>query len=232
MNDIDIKHHVLDALEFEPLLNSSHIGVLVNEGIVTLTGEVQSLSDKITAQATTSRIKGVRALVSELKVVLSADDRRKDEDIAHQALAMIAWDTTIPKDCVQIHVESGWVTLEGSLDWFSQSRAAEAAVMRLAGVAGLTNRINMTSHPGSEDVKRRLLAAFQRDPNMDPSGIQSTAFGGRVTLQGTVHSVRERALAIRVAWSTPGVTYVEDFLTVLSDRPLEPSATIDIRNFV
>ncbi|MDV6331116.1 BON domain-containing protein [Asticcacaulis sp. 201] len=220
MKDATLRKHILDELEFDPAVDAQHIGVSVDDGIVSLSGHVTSYAEKRAAENAVSRVRGVRAIAEDIAIVARQPTKVSDEDIARQALAIISWDTTIPKDKVKVRVENGWVTLDGDVDSYFQRRNAEDAVHRLAGVEGITNRINMRIAAQPADVHERIVAAFHRDASLDPSDIRLTAFGGKVTLDGTVHTLYERQLAERAAWSAPGVTYVESHLRVDETAPV------------
>ena len=214
MDDIALRNDVLEELEFEPSVNAGNIGVAVSHGIVTLTGHVGSFAEKAAVERAVGRIRGVRGIAQEIEVRLPANRKTNDDEIAERALKIIAWDTTIPADRVQVTVEHGWVKLRGTVDWDFQRQAAANAVHQLSGVMGLTNELTVGQSASATDVKLRIDKALKRAAELDAANIRVGVVGGRVTLDGTVQSLQERRAAQRAAWSAPGVHVVEDRIKV------------------
>jgi osmotically-inducible protein OsmY len=214
MNDIALRNDVLEELEFEPSVDARHIGVAVSHGIVTLTGHVGSFAEKATVERAVGRVRGVRGIAQEIQVRLAANRKINDDEIAERALKIIAWDTTIPADHVQVKVENGRVTLRGTVDWDYQRQAAADAVRKLSGVVGLTNELTVGPRAIATDVKTRIENALKRAAELEAAHIRVGVVGGRVTLDGRVHTLRERIAAQRAAWSAPGVHVVEDRINV------------------
>ena len=138
MNDHTLRQTILEELDFDPSLNAKHIGVVVENGVVTLSGHVSSYSEKSAAEAAVQRIKGVRAIAEEIQVRYPDDKQTSDDQIAARALKIMAWNGTVPDGAVKLKVQKGWVTLTGKVDWYFHRAAAEAAVRRLSGVTGVT----------------------------------------------------------------------------------------------
>jgi len=218
-SDLALRQHILDELEWEPALDGAHIGVLVEDGVVTLTGYVRSYAERATAEQVVARIKGVKAVAQELQVRLAHNQKRDDDQIARRALKIIAWDTTVPGDKIKLKVENGWITLSGEVQWHYQKEGAEAAVRKLSGVTGVTNRITVRSSAHAGDVKHRIEEALQRNAQLDAEGIKVTVDGGKVTLEGHVPAWHERSIAEQAAWAAPGVSAVEDHIVVRNALP-------------
>ena len=91
------------------------IGVIAEDGVVTLTGSVASFTEKWAAEEAAKRVKGVKAVAKRLDVGLPAMHVRNDTDIAREVTNAIAWNVTLPSD-IRAIVEEGHVTLEGTVD--------------------------------------------------------------------------------------------------------------------
>jgi osmotically-inducible protein OsmY len=212
--DSNLKQAVLDELLWEPSVNSAHIGVTAKDGVVTLTGDVTSYAEKWAAQRAASRVVGVKAIAEEIEVRYPSDMKIDDADIAKQALQILSWDIEVPMDKVKVTVQKGVVTLSGSLDWYYQRNTAEGDVRRLHGVTGVVDNIVITPRVQAMDVRDKIQAALKRDARIEADSITVTADGGKVTLSGKVDTWYDDGLAVRTAWSAPGVTKVVDHLTV------------------
>lgn len=215
MTDKDLKQHVQSALDWEPSLDASDIGISVDEGVVTLRGNVASYAEKITAERVALRVYGVKGLANDLVVHLVSLFERTDTELAQAAVAAFKWNTMVPKDGVTVAVKNGWLTLNGSVDWQYQKDAAARAVRDLTGVKGLTNSIIVEPHAKTIDVRDKIEAAFKRSAEIDARRINVTAANGTIILSGNVHSWAERQEAERAAWSAPGVTQVDDRLAIV-----------------
>jgi osmotically-inducible protein OsmY len=214
MSDRILKQAVEDELSWEPSVNAEHIGVAVDDGIVTLTGHVGSYTEKYAAENAVKRVKSVRGIAQEIEVRFPNDKKTSDDQIAKRALDIIAWDSTIPKDKVQVKVQGGFVTLSGEVEWFYQRDDAEKAVRKLAGIKGILNDIKIRSKAQASDIKSRIETALKRNAELEADAIRVSVFNGRVTLDGKVKAWYERDLAERTAWSAPGVVAVEDHINI------------------
>ncbi|HEX9892518.1 MAG TPA: BON domain-containing protein [Gemmatimonadales bacterium] len=214
LSNVEMQKKVLEALDFEPSLDATHIGVATNDGIVTLTGQVPSYADKVAAERAVKRIFGVKGIAINLEVRLAGDARRSDSDLAAAAVRALEWDVQVPHQRIQVRVADGWVTLEGSADWNYQRESAYRAVRNLTGVRGVSNLIALTKKVMPGDVQSRIEKALKRTAELEARGIQVQTTGGKVVLEGKVHSWAEREEAENASWSAPGVTEVVDHLVV------------------
>ena len=214
MTDQELKQHVENALDWEPSVNASDVGVSVEDSVVTLRGNVRSYAEKGAAERVALRVYGVKAVADELNVRLLSSYERSDTDIAQAAVAALKWNTFVPADRVTVAVSDGWLTLKGTIEWQYQKAAAASAVQHLTGVKGVTNDIVVKPQINTANVQAKIEAAFKRSAEIDARRIHVTAEAGKVILTGNVRSWAERQEAERAAWAAPGVTHIDDRLTV------------------
>ena len=215
-SDEDIQRDVLEELAWEAEVQANEIGVAVNDGIVTLTGWVDSFPKKWAAERAAHRVRGVVAVANDIEVRLPGSAERTDADIAAAATRALDWDALIPPGRAKVTVSKGWVTLDGAVEWQFQRRAAERAVRRLTGVRGVTNLITVRPkvQPSGSELKRRIEEALVRNAETDADRVTVDVDDGKVILDGQVRSWAERDAAERAAWSAPGVTEVVNRITV------------------
>lgn len=215
MTDKEIQQAVLRELEWEPQVSSTEGGVSVKDGIVTLTGFVDSYAKKYAAERAAKRIAGVKAVVNDIEVKLPTDMERTDEDLARSAIQALQSRITVPADRIKITVRNGWITLEGELNWQYQREAAESAVRYLAGVRGVTNLITVKPRPAPSDIKARIEEARRRIAELDAQRIHVETSCSKVILSGTVRSWAEREGGRASRMAGPGVTEVENHIVVM-----------------
>ena len=216
MSDIELRQRVMDELEFEPSVNAAHVGVAADKGVITLSGHVGSYAEKLAAERAARRVKGVHAIAEEIEVRYANDKKTADDEIAARALNILLWNAVMPRDAVQVKVQDGWVTLAGEVEWQFERSAAENAIRKLSGVAGVMNNITLKRRAQAGDVKRKIEDALKRSAEIQASGIRvSVLDGGKVSLEGRVHDWQEHDAVERAAWSAPGVIRVEDHLTIM-----------------
>jgi osmotically-inducible protein OsmY len=184
---------------------------MVKDGVVTLVGHVNSLAQSWEAECAARRVQGVRALAMEIDVTLPGASQRDDADIARLARSVLEWTTFLPRDCVKVLVEGGWVTLTGQLEWEYQRRGAVDTVRHLMGVEGVIDQISVKPLAPSGAIRSNIEAALKR---LALPGIAVEVRGGDVSLTGTVHTWSERDMANHSAWGTPGVRDVVDNVAV------------------
>lgn len=212
--DSEIQKNVMAELNWEPLLNANEIGVAVKNGIVTLSGRVETYSKKLTAEDVAKRVVGVKAVVVDIDVSIASLGKKTDVDIASAAVSALKWNTSVPDNKIKVLVEDGWVTLEGEVEWEYQSTAAKNAVNNLMSVRGVTNNIKVVSLIKAVDIKNKISAAFLRSATIDADRINISTEGSKVTLKGKVRSYVEKKDAEKAAWLAPGVNKVENNLEI------------------
>ena len=214
MTDLELKKNVETELSWEPSVNAAEIGVGVKDGVVSLTGRIESYWERSVAERATLRVSGVKGVANELEIRLPFANARSDEDIARAAINRLDWSVTVPKDRVKVKVSQGWLTLEGTLDWQFQREAAADAVRNLMGVKGLTNQIDVKPQVSKAEVKSMIEAALKRSAVVDANRITVQTEGDGVILRGAVRSWSEREEAQQAAWRAPGVRSVDNRITI------------------
>ena len=212
--DTELKKDVTAELSWDPLVPETRVGVAVSDGVVTLTGHLDTYAQKVATRRAVDRVSGVKAVAMELDVVPLGEHQRSDTEIAAAVQHAVGWNTALPKDRIKVTVEKGWVTLGGELDWDFQRRALERLVRPLKGVIGLIDNIALKPSVAPTDLSTRIQDALTRQAARDARRIEVTTEGTTVNLRGRVHSWAERSAAEGAAWSAPGVSRVHNHLTI------------------
>ena len=212
--DAELQQDVMNELQWEPSIKAAEIGVGVTDGVVTLSGYVDSYYKKWAAERAAARVFGVRAVAEAIQVRLPGSLKRSDGDIAQAASNALEWNVSVPYDRIKIRVQDGVLTLSGEVDWWYQKDAAEDTVRHLMGVVLVSNRIAIKPAVKPQDVKDKIESAFQRNALLDERRITAQTRGNKVILRGSVRSWAERAEAQWVAWAAPGVSEVKNDIIV------------------
>ncbi len=214
-SDAALQQDIIDELRWDVATRQLEIGVSAKGGIVTLFGQVPNYAAKLAAESAAERVSGGRALADDLSVKLMSLSERSDTELAHAAVSALTWDVDVPDDTIQVKLDNGWLTLEGSVENNFQRRAAERAVRYLTGVRGVINHVKIHSTMVSpSEVAINIKRALHRSAELDAKRIIVEAHDGKVTLRGTVRSWAERTDAERAAWSAPGVQMVDDQIMI------------------
>lgn len=212
--DIQIQKDVMDELKWTPLLKSSEIGVAAKDGVVTLSGIVDTYTKKLEAEKAAANVAGVKAVALNIQIGVSPYFKRTDAEIAEEVLKALKLHTSIPEDKIKVKVEDGIITLEGEVQWEYQRAAAKNAIQNFAGVTNIWNFIKLKPKIAATDIKEKIKAAFERSARLDANRISAETSGSTVTLTGTVTSLSEKEDAGYAAWAAPGVTMVNNNLEV------------------
>ncbi len=220
-NDAQIQTDVQNQLKWEPQLNAAEIGVAVKNGIVTLSGIVDTYPKKMAAERVTKNVIGVKAVALDIQVGISPVNRKSDAEIAEACVNALRWDSSVPDDKIKVKVENGTVSMEGTVEWGYQRLAAKNALVKLTGVKGVNNMIVVKQKPSSIDIKQRIRESFITTAGHEADNIRLEVLGSKVTLKGSVKSHYEKEEAENTAWATPGVNEVENKIEVVYEEFFE-----------
>jgi osmotically-inducible protein OsmY len=210
--DQEVQTDVLAELRWDLGAQAKDIGVAIKDGVATLTGTVDSYLNKWRAEQAAHRVSGVYAVANDITVRTIGE--RTDSDIAAAAVHALKWNSSIPAEKIQVTVDKGWVTLNGETEWQYQRQEAERAVRRLWGVKGVTNLITVKPLASPTDLKKKIEDALVRSAQVDAKNITIEVIGSKAILKGKVRSWAERQEAERTAWLAPGITAVDNQITL------------------
>ncbi|QIM51807.1 BON domain-containing protein [Hydrogenophaga crocea] len=210
-SDEQLKKDVAAELAWDPAINTTHIGVAVHSGVVTLSGTLDTYVQKHAVERAVRRVGGIAL---DLEVRLAPGHARTDSEIAQAAAHALRWHSLVPEDRVTVEVDDGWIRLSGETDWAYQRMSAEQAVRPLVGVRGVTNDIAIKARADALAISRGIASALERHARREAQRIAVDVQGGVVTLSGTVQSLADRQAAVGTAYAAQGVSRVIDQLEV------------------
>jgi len=217
--DTELQQDVMIELKWEPGIKAAEIGVSVKDGVVSLSGNVDSYSKMWAAERAAKRVYGVKSVTGNMKVILPVSIKRSDSDIAQSATNVLYWNFQVPSDCVKVKVRDGLITLSGEVNWYYQKIAAEDAVRHMIGVMGVTNGITIkppVPMANAVELKKGIAGALKRNARLlkEAEKIQVEISGSKVILRGSVGSLADREEAEYAAFCAPGVSEVDNKLTI------------------
>ena len=212
--DIEIQKDVLDELKWEPYLNSTEIGVAVKNGIVTLSGTLNSYLKKTRAEKAAKRVVGVKAVAEDIEVKYSDSLLKNDTEIAEAILTALKWHSAINEEKIKVKVEDGVVTLDGEVDWEFQRNSAVMQIENLIGVKRIVNNVTIKTGILPKELKQKVNSAFHRSATIDAGKINVEVLGSKVVLTGKVRSWAEKNDAENAVWAAQGVSKVENNLEI------------------
>jgi osmotically-inducible protein OsmY len=214
--NVELRNDVMDEIKSDPELSNvaTDIGVAAKDGVITLSGVVDTYWKKISAEKAAQRVRGVRVVACDIEVKLGAVGKT-DTEIAEAVRNALGWNSAVIDDEIEVKVDNGWVYLEGKVAFAYEKRYAQECVEDLVGVKGVTNIITVkTKTVDTKDIQRKIAAAYHRRATIDSSAIRIDSLGGKVTLHGTVRSWAEKKEAESVAWTEPGVLSVDNKIEI------------------
>ena len=220
-SDIRVRESVIRQLDWDPEFDASAVGVTAHDGVVTLTGFIDSYAGKLAAERAAKRVRGVNAVANDIAVRLRLE--RTDADIAADAVRALQLRPTVPAG-VKVSVHTGHVTLTGRVEWLFQKSQAEKAVRRVPGIRGVFNHIEVMPKAEERDVRRRIVQALHRSADVDAHRVAVSVTGGVAMLSGTVGSWLQREVVEQAAESAPGIVQVDNEISVASTEAAEPDA--------
>jgi osmotically-inducible protein OsmY len=216
--DVRLRNAAVRQLDWDPAVDASAIGVAAKDGVVTLTGFIDSYAGKLAAERVLKRVRGVRAVANDITVRLLVE--RTDADIARDTLQALKV-VPVLADTVVVTVHNGRVTLTGTVEWLFQKEHAEAIVEHVRGVVGVFNHVTVRPRSGQRDIQRRIVGALHHHADIDARGVPVALDEDVVTLTGTVETWTQREAAEHAASSAPGITRVDNRLVVDVAEPHE-----------
>ncbi|MFX0558625.1 BON domain-containing protein [Maribacter sp. CXY002] len=212
--DAQIKKDISEELVWHPNIDEAQIGIIVEDGVATLTGYVNDYTTKLAVENAVKGVAGVRAVATDIDVKFSENYKKTDMEIAKAVVNALEWNTLIPKDSIMVKVDNGFVYLSGSVPWEYQKNAAKNTVENLIGVKGVINTVQIDQNVSTVEVKEKIKNAYKRSASIDSAKINVTVDGSTITLAGTVTSIIEKEEAEKAAYLSPGITKVKNELKV------------------
>ncbi len=98
--DKELREAVERQLDYDPAVPSNNIGVVAANGVVTLTGHVETYADKIAAEKAAKRVYGVKAVANDIEVKVLSE--QTDTEIANSALQALSGNVSVPSNEIKV----------------------------------------------------------------------------------------------------------------------------------
>jgi osmotically-inducible protein OsmY len=173
----ELRNDVMDEIQCDPELRNvaTEIGVSTKDGVITLSGVVDTYRRKFSAERAAQRVRGVRVVACHIEVKLASFGRKTDTEIAEAVRNALRWNSAVNEDEIEVKVDDGWVYLDGKVGFAYEKRYAQDCVEDLAVVRGTTNNIIVkTKRIDAKDIQRKIAAVYQRNATIDSSSIKIT----------------------------------------------------------
>jgi osmotically-inducible protein OsmY len=214
-SDNELAQRIMRELKWDSRIEWATINVQVKDAVATLTGVVSSYAKKTAAQEAAHRVAGILDVANDIEVKPVDRFARTDTEIASAVRNALEWDALVPNELIRSTVSDGWVTLEGDVDYWREREDAERAILRLAGVVGVTNQITIRKRPvDPKELREHIEYALERRADREAERLRVDVHDGAVDLWGRVHSWQEKRAVIGSIGHAPGVTEVKDHLRI------------------
>lgn len=216
----ELQKDVMDEIKWEPQLHDvyTQIGVSAKDGVITLSGMVDSYNKKVAAEKAAQRVHGVKVVACDIEVKWGPWGEKNDTELAEAVRHALKWNNAVNEDKIEVKVDNGWVSLDGEVAWNYEKVSAQTNVEGLVGIKGVTNNIRVkTREIDTKEIKNKIASAFQRNASLDANALTLEVSGSRVTIKGTVSSWSEKETAEKIAWSSPGVITVNNQIDIDSE---------------
>lgn len=214
-NNAELQSDVQNAIRWERSMHDAEIGVTAKDGVITLSGTVDSYYKKNIAERAAKNVIGVKAVAEDIVIDYGSSFTMSDAEIAKDVLSAWRYNWEVPNNQIKVKVENGWVSLEGEVPWKYQEEAAEKAIKNLSGVKGISNLIKVKSESTDILEKKDVEDALKRNWSINSKDIKVEVQYNNVKLKGLVHSLYQKEEAGRLAWNAPGVRSVANELAVV-----------------
>ena len=209
-----LESEVMEAIKRDPLLKKVEVGVIARDGMITLTGDVDTYARKLSVENAAKAVRGVKAIIEKIDINTRSDKAKSDEEIAVEVLHALQWNIDVPAEKIKVKVEKGYVTLDGEVEWNIQRVAAGKALNHLTGIKGVSNHFKIKSEIEDGFEKAEIERAIAGNSILHDDIIRVKVQHHDVTLSGTVHSLLEKDIAEQVAMKARGVAQVKNELHV------------------
>lgn len=211
----ELQQDVEEAIRWEPAMHDSEIGVTVEDGVVTLSGTVNSYCKKLNAENAAKKVMGVKAIIEEITIDYGTSFVRNDTEIATDVSNTWKNNRDVPKNNLKVIVEDGWVRLEGDIDWKYQEDSFRDSINRVIGVKGVISLIKIKPTSTKVLEKTEVENALRRNWAINSKDVVVQVNRNMLKLTGLVNSLYQKEEATRLAWNAPGVIFVKNDLEII-----------------